>query len=71
MSGFFFFHTGTEDDCTACLNSLTSAAQGSAVPSKGNVTRTGKKEKNVLGKPVTSSVPLYVFYKAKVWLFLC
>ena len=40
-----FFHPGTEDDCTVCLNSLTSAAHGSEVPSKGNVAGNGKKEK--------------------------
>ena len=48
-----FFHPGTEDDCTARLNSLTSAAHGSEVPSKGNVAGNGKKGKNVLGEPVT------------------
>ena len=50
---FLFFHPGTEDDCAARLNSLTSAAHGSEVPSKGNVAGNGKKGKNVLGEPVT------------------
>ena len=48
-----FFHPGTEDDSTARLNSLTSAAHGSEVPSKGNVEGNGKKGKNVFAEPVT------------------
>ena len=51
---FFFTQAGTKDDCTARLNSLTSAAHGSEVPSKGNVAGNGNKGKiNVLGEPVT------------------
>ena len=53
MVVLLFFHPGTEDDCTVRLNSLTSAAHGSEVPSKGNVAENGKKRKNVLGEPVT------------------
>ena len=41
----FFTH---EDDCTARLNSLTSAAHGSEVPSKGNVAGNGKKGKKLM-----------------------
>ena len=44
MVVLLFFHPGTEDDCTARLNSLTSAAHGSEVSSKGNVTGNGKKK---------------------------
>lgn len=53
MVVLLFFYPGAEDDCTARLNSLTSAAHGSEVPSKGNVAGNGKKGKNVSGEPVT------------------
>ncbi|KAM7429922.1 hypothetical protein ABFA07_019299 [Porites harrisoni] len=47
---------GTEDDCTARLNSLTSAAHGCEVPSKGNVEGNGKKGKNVLEKNTAAEI---------------